>query len=206
VSGPRRVEVPPERLTRWVEGFARRHGDLSWHRDATAYVVVAGDGSRARLSTWRAASQVPPADLASWADPPARLGLVLVRRGGYAVGRAEGERLVTHHCGTRYVQSRTAAGGWSQQRFARRRGNQADALVTSVADRAVTMLAGERLDALVVGGDRALVTQVLATARLQRLGSLPRRELPDLGDPRLAVLQTALSRGRAVQVSLTDPA
>ena len=60
------------------------------------------------------------------------LAVVLVRRGGYAVGVASGDRLTAHKVGTRYVQSRTAAGGWSQQRFARRRANQADGLVGEV--------------------------------------------------------------------------
>ncbi len=205
MSGPRRVEVAPERLPRWVDGFAERHGALSWGLDSPAYLVSAADGSTARLAAWQPATATPPSDLAGWAAAPWSVGLVLVRRGGFAVGRAEGEQLVTHHCGTRYVQSRTAAGGWSQQRFARRRGNQADALVGSVTERAVTALVGERLDALVVGGDRSLVAQVLEDARLRRLADLPRRELPDITDPRLAVLERAVGRGRAVRISLTDP-
>lgn len=205
MSGPRRVEVAPERLPRWVDGFAERHGPLTWSLDEPAYLVGAADGSTARLTGWQPATTAPPSDLSGWAAAPWSLGLVLVRRGGYAVGRAEGDRLVTHHCGTRYVQSRTAAGGWSQQRFARRRGNQADALVGSVTERAVTALAGLPLDALVVGGDRALVAQVLQDARLRRLADLPRRELPDITDPRLVVLQRAVGRGRAVRISLTDP-
>ena len=68
------------------------------------------------------------------------LGIILVRRGGYAVGLAHGDRLTAHKVGTRYVQSRTAAGGWSQQRFARRRANQADGLVGAVAEHAVRLL------------------------------------------------------------------
>ncbi|MBA2695223.1 MAG: hypothetical protein H0U62_05125, partial [Actinobacteria bacterium] len=131
--------------------------------------------------------------------------LILVRRGGYAVGLAEGDRLVAHKCGTRYVQSRTAAGGWSQQRFARRRSNQADALVGSVAQRAQAMLGEGRLDALVVGGDKALVREVLAVDRLSGLAALPQRAFHDLPDPRLVVLEKTLQRARSVQLTLTDP-
>ncbi|WP_397333787.1 Vms1/Ankzf1 family peptidyl-tRNA hydrolase [Ornithinimicrobium sp. INDO-MA30-4] len=82
---------------------------------------------------------MPPPDLTGWAAAPSVFGLVLVRRGGYTVGVVENAALVRHYAGTRYVQSRTAAGGWSQQRYARRRGNQADALVNAVADRAAAM-------------------------------------------------------------------
>ncbi|MGZ4637353.1 Vms1/Ankzf1 family peptidyl-tRNA hydrolase, partial [Oryzihumus sp.] len=60
--------------------------------------------------------------------------------------------------------------------------------------------------ALVVGGDRALVRDVLADPRLAPLAGLPRRELPDLPDPRLAVLEQALRRGRAVRVLVSDGA
>jgi hypothetical protein len=206
VSGPRRVEVAPERLPGWVDGFAERHGALTWAREETAYVLTADDGSTARLSGWHPPTTTPPTDLPGWAAAPSSLGLVLVRRGGYAVGRATGERLVAHHCGTRYVQSRTAAGGWSQHRFARRRGNQADALVGSVTERVRTLLLGRDLDGIVVGGDRMLVAQVLQDPRLHPLTVLPRRDLPDITDPRLVVLEKAVGRGRAVRVSLTDPA
>src|SRR5690625_1606592 len=107
--------------------------------------------------------------IAAWCTPPTHLGLILIRRGGYAVGRAEGPTLATHKTGTRYVQARTAAGGWSQQRFARRRGNQADALVGTVVDLAAAHLlpppvgtAPHLPEAIVLGGDRALADQVLA--------------------------------------------
>lgn len=208
-SGPRRVEVAPQRLARWVEGFAARHGEVTWDRDDTAYLLVGADGSTARLASWTPPEApptdgAPPPDLFGWAAPPTRLGLILVRRGGYAVGFADGDRLVAHKCGTRYVQSRTAAGGWSQQRFARRRDNQADALVGSVAERAASMLGEERLDALVVGGDKTLVRDVLAGDRLSTLTALPRRELYDIPDPRFVVLQKALVRGRAVQIEITE--
>jgi hypothetical protein len=37
------------------------------------------------------------------------------------------------------------------------------------------------------------------------LAGLPRRELFDLPDPKLAVLEQALRRGRAVRINLTEP-
>jgi hypothetical protein len=59
---------------------------------------------------------------------------------------------------------------------------------------------------VVLGGDRALVRTVLEDDRLGHLGSLPTRELYDLPDPRRSVLEDAVRRGRAVRVTIEDPA
>ncbi len=128
-----------------------------------------------------------------------------MRRGGYAVGLASAGRLTAHKSGTRYVQSRTAAGGWSQQRFARRRGNQAAELVRVVADHAVRLGLPGAAAGLVLGGDRGLAAELVADPRLAPLVGLPRRELFDVPDPRHAVLQRAARRGRAVRIELTEP-
>lgn len=210
----RMVEVDPERIDRWVDGFAARHGEPGWGSAHGSLQLLAADGSVALLHPWshdgagnRGTDEAVPRDrseLSAWVSPPHTLGLILVRRGGYAVGLAEAGALVRHHCGTRYVQSRTAAGGWSQQRFARRRGNQADALVEAVALRAREIVAPGRPEVVVVGGDRALFRQVLDDRRLAGLTRLPRRELPDLPDPRLVVLSQALRRGRSVRITLVD--
>ncbi|MCK0113770.1 hypothetical protein MWU75_16610 [Ornithinimicrobium sp. F0845] len=202
-TGPARVvEIDPTRLDRWIDGFTQRHGvpERSPGADpgAVPLVLSAPDGAVAEVLAWAPGV----------VDLPARLGLVLVRRGGYAVGLAEGDRLTDHHCGTRYAQSRTAAGGWSQQRFARRRGNQADALVQRVAQQAADRLLEPRgpvVDGLVVGGDKALVRQVLDDPLLARVGELPRREFYDIPDPRLKVLQDTLRRGRATRIGIAEP-
>lgn len=186
----RDLEVAPERIDHWVAGFVDRHGEGAVERTGGRVTGMTGaDGATAVLEWFLL-------------DP---LGLVLVRRGGYAVALARGGRLVESKVGTRYVQSRTAAGGWSQQRFARRRGNQADALAEAVASHTVRILLPGKPSGLVVGGDRGLVAQVLSDARLRELGGMPRRELYDLPDPRRDVLERAISRGRAVRVRLTEP-
>lgn len=127
------------------------------------------------------------------------------------MGLARGGRLAAHKVGTRYVQSRTAAGGWSQQRYARRRANQADELVEATAGHLARLLAGAGgipglggQPGLVVGGDRALVEAVLQEAPLRGLDALPARTLYDLPDPRLDVLQTAVERGSAVRVTISE--
>lgn len=204
----RRVEVDPERIVRWVNGFAERHGVLAWSPTTASLELSAADGAAAVLNPFAPDVQGGPGGfnaLAGWAAPPPRLGLILVRRGGYAVGVGDGPKLMTHKVGTRYVQSRTAAGGWSQQRFARRRDNQADALVGSVIEHVRRVVLASPADALVVGGDKALVRDVLADPRLAGLAALPRRELFDLPDPRLVVLEQALRRGRTVRITLCEP-
>jgi hypothetical protein len=197
----RTVEVPLSRLPRWLAGFSERHAGSV----VDGGTVRGSDGVIARVSAWSpldAATSV--ASLVALAEPPARLGLLLVRRGGYAVGVALGAELGDRKIGRRHVQSRTAAGGWSQQRFARRRSNQADELVAAVQEHAARILLTEPVAGLVAGGDRRLVADVLADARLARLRALPARELYDLPDPTAAVLATALERARSVRIELPE--
>lgn len=217
----RRIEVDPERIALWVNGFARRHGQIDrlpgglvWSLADRAVALLAADGATAVLQPFATQGSGVLADpsgpggleaLTEWATPPDRLGLILVRRGGYAVGSAQGRELTGHKVGTRYVQSRTAAGGWSQHRFARRRDNQADALVVSVKEHTRRVVLATPVGALVVGGDKTLVRDVLADPRLANLARLPRRELFDLPDPKLVILRQALRRGRAVRILLTEP-
>lgn len=129
-----------------------------------------------------------------------------MRRGGYAVGRDEGGDLTAHTCGTAYVQSRTKKGGWSQQRYARRRGNQADGVLDKVREISLRHLGRDAVDALVLGGDRRMAEQVLEDPRLEHLRDLPQRTLWNLPDPRLTVLRDAARRARAVQIVITTDA
>ena len=170
------VEVAPERLDGWLERFAANN---------------AGADAPQRVVGTKRFDHSP-------------LAVVLVRRGGYAAGLAHGAQLTDSKVGTRHVQSRTAAGGWSQQRFARRRGNQADELVRAVAEHALRILPRGIPRGLVVGGDKALVRAVLDDPRLAHLDALARRELYDLPDPRRAVLEDALYRGRAARITIQD--
>ena len=102
---------------------------------------------------------------------------------------------------------RTAGGGWSQQRFARRRGNQTDAVVSSTADTAARVLLprAATTEALATGGDRGLVAEVLADPRLRPLAELPRLEPLVVGEPGKAVLLETPARFRAVRVHIVEP-
>lgn len=201
----REVAVDPERLERWLAGFRERHGDGEWSRDGAAYLLSAGNGSTARLTGWRAADQLPP-DLDTWARPPSPLAVLLLRRGGYGVARVERGAIAAHKVGSRRVQSRTAAGGWSQQRFARRRANQADALVLAAAGHAERVLGAGPFHGVVLGGDRALAGQLLEllAESAPALQDLPRREFYDLPDPNATVLKGAVRRALTVQIAVVN--
>lgn len=181
-----RTEIAPERFDGWLRHRLLEHPEALVEVDGSL-TTVRWDGGGARCQAFRY-------------DP---LGVVLIRRGGYAVGLARAGTLAEAKTGRRHVQGRTAAGGWSQQRFARRRENQTDALVEAVAghvERILVKGAGGIPAALVVGGDRALVAALLAEATCRAVRDLPRRELPDLPDPDATVLADALRRGRSVWI------
>ncbi|MFI7305596.1 acVLRF1 family peptidyl-tRNA hydrolase [Micromonospora aurantiaca] len=202
-GGGRWVEVDPGRVARWVEGFNDRHGPPTTTVHEYGLLLTAPDGATAELHRppGASASADVPGFVAS-ATAARRLGLLLARKGAVAVGVADGTDLVVSKVDTRYVQGRTAAGGWSQQRFARRRDNQAKAALGDAAELAVRLLLPEAgtLAALVCGGDRRAVDTVLADRRLAPLAALRAPRLLDVPEPRHAVLVAAVAAARAVHI------
>ena len=207
-GGGRWVEVDPTRVARWVEGFADRHGPPTTTIQEYGLLLAAPDGATAELHTppgAPATTDVP--GFVAAAVAPRRLGLLLARKGAVAVGVAAGEELVVSKVDTRYVQGRTAAGGWSQQRFARRRDNQAKAALADAVELAVRLLLPEAatLAAVVCGGDRRAVDTVLSERRLAPLAALRAERLLDVPEPRHAVLVGAIAAARAVRILVRDP-
>jgi hypothetical protein len=203
------VAVAPNRLARWLAGFAERHGPPEIVIRGYAVLLGGPDGATAELH--RPPGAGPADDLDGFvaaAQAPRRLGLLLARRGAVAVGIAEGDRLVASKVDTHYVQGRTAAGGWSQQRFARRRVNQAKAAAADGADLAARVLLPEAgaLAALVAGGDRRAVEAILADRRLAPLAELRDERLLDVPEPRHVVLVDAVAAARAVRILVREPA
>jgi hypothetical protein len=210
-GGGRLLGVAPERLDRWLDGVAARHGAFTDVRvddggavhldcaDTTAVVLTAPYG-------WTPA-EPPLTAFQTAARAPRPTAVLLVRRGRWAVGVFDGDRLVASKVDARQVQGRTAAGGWSQQRFARRRGNQTDAVVTHAADTAARVLLPHATDvlALATGGDKGLVAEVLADPRLRSLAALPRLGPLDVGEPTKAVLLETPAQFRAVRVHIVEP-
>jgi hypothetical protein len=208
-GGGRRLRVAPERLGRWLDGVADRHGPVTDARDDDGVLRLAyADATAVALRApfgWTPSAPLVTSFTAQ-AREPRRAGVLLVRRGRWAAGVFDGAALVSSKVDARLVQGRTAAGGWSQQRFARRRANQTDAVVTAAADTAARVLlpaAGE-LAALVTGGDRGLVEEVLDDPRLRPLAAL-RREPVEVGEPTKAVLLAAPGQFRAVDVHIVEP-
>ena len=207
-GGGRLVLVPPERLERWVAGFEARHGPATVAPGTGALELTAADGARAVLAV-----PAPPladptvAGLAAHAAEERVVGVLLVRLGGFAAGVFRGEQLVASKTGSRQVHGRSAAGGWSQQRFARRREGQARVSLAAAADVAAAVLlpAVDGLDRLVGGGDRGAVGEVLADPRLAPLRPLLVPELLEVAEPRRAVLEAAGADARAVRVTVWDP-
>ena len=178
----RNAFIPGGRLAGWADRFGAAHGGYQLSDDDDGLRLLAADGAEALLqSPWpvdgrpgRGADALER--LASLASQPRRLGLLLARRGGYGVAVvAEGQALASK-VGSTYVQSRTAAGGQSQQRFARRRSNQADALVGIV----------------------------LQHPALQGYAAMPRLAYLDVPDPKAAVLRKAAADSCAVRIQVTD--
>jgi hypothetical protein len=196
-----------------MENFSRRHGRTTVTADGEALRGVAEDGSTflARLPFGRAYAGRPTdagmdevaAELAAAAAGavPADWGLLLVRKGGFAVARLSGTELVEHKVGQRHVQGRSKAGGWSQQRFARRRANQAREAYEAAADHAARILDG-LAGPVVTGGDHAAVQDVLADPRLVRLRVCePWLPVPD---PRRDVLDAAVADATGIRITVVN--
>jgi Actinobacteria/chloroflexi VLRF1 release factor len=195
----REVSVGVDRLERWVAGFTERHGDTLTTSAPEVVTLVGADGAQAWIDV-----PFPPlsGDLIEHALRRRRIGVLLVRRSGYAAGVFEGADLVASKVGSSYVQGTTKAGGWSQQRYARRRANQASAAFADAADAAVRVFADQKLDALVAGGDREAVKAVLSDRRLA--GLEPTGPWLAVKDPKLRILATMPEQFRAVRIRL-DP-
>jgi hypothetical protein len=198
------VLVPASRLERWVANFGDRHGGSELAVADGALTGQAPDGSRfaARLPFDHAYDG--PADAGAFVaalQPPGDWGVLLVRKGGFAVARVAADAVKDSKVGQRHVQGRTKAGGQSQQRFARRRDNQARQAYEAAADHAARILAG-LLGPVVVGGDRPAVAEVLADARLRGLTVVdPWLPVPD---PRRAVLEQAVTDASAVRIDVAN--
>jgi hypothetical protein len=209
-GGGRTLGVAPERLDRWLDGVADRHGRFT-------EVVTAGDAVHVTCADTTTVVLSPPfgwapqppllGTLTAAARQPHRAAVLLVRRWRWAVGLFDGTDLVVSKVDARQVQGRTAAGGWSQQRFARRRGHQTDAVVARAVDTAARVLMphASSVEAVFTGGDRGLVDDVLADAHLAPLAALRREPALDVGEPTKAVLLETPKQFRAVRVHIVEP-
>ena len=233
-GGGRWVEVAPERFGGWVERFAERHGTSV--NGLTAEVT--GRGSAAEAVTYRApdgslaechppfpplegrpegGEEPGPAELvarvAQHAGRDRTVAVLLVRLGGYAAGVFGGSppRLLASKTGSRLVHGRSAAGGWSQQRFARRREKQAAGALAAAGETAAAVFGRYRgrIDVVVLGGDRRAVAAITGDRRVRaELGpylDLAADRFLTVPEPRFAVLRDTPRLFRSIQIRLTEP-
>jgi hypothetical protein len=225
-GAPRWVEVAPERVPGWIASFAERHGAISAEPGPDVVVFRAADGAVAEchppfpplqaLASQNPASQNPasqnPASLAELiakhAAADRTVAVLLVRLGGYAAGIFSGAppRLEASKVGARLVHGRSAAGGWSQHRFARRREKQAATALGAAADTAVAVFGPylRRLDAVVLGGDRRTVAVLRDDPRLAPYFGRAVQRFLTVPDPRLAVLTQTPGMFRSLRIRITD--
>ncbi len=235
--GAATVQVPRDRLGRWVDNFALHHGEPETALSGDEVTLCSPDGAVAVIRT----PYGPIAAGRTVGDPVVAMlehmavdrlvGVLLARRGGHAAGIFHGNRLVRSKVGSSYVQGRTKAGGWSQQRYARRRANQADKAGDRAADDAVKVLvdgldevlagfASEAAEAgrgvapsrtemvaLRCGGDREMCEKILADPRLTSIAALWQPPIiHQVGEPRLRTLQDFVDQVHAVRIALNDQA
>lgn len=203
------VLVPGVRVPRWFENFGTRHGAFRLTVLDGALRAEAEDGASAVASLpWsrRYAGPVEPEAFAAAAAAEDRWGVLVVRRGGFAVAAGTGLTPAYSKVGRRHVQGQTKAGGWSQQRFARRRDNQARVAFEAAADHAHRILHTEfgGVRSLTCGGDRPAVDAVLDDPRLADLRAVRTDRWLAVGDPNAEVLRKAVADAHSVQVVVSD--
>ena len=193
MSEPERYDVPPERLERWLDRWVERHGEIAEQCTAPERLTLtAADGAVLDCDP-----PFPPLGgkgiegLLAHVRRERVVGVVLVRLGGHAAGVFSGRRLVESKGDSRFVTGRHKKGGSSQRRFERRREEQARQALEQAADTAARIVLPHRrdLDAVVLGGDRAALREVMEDARLRVLRPLLVEQVLDVAEPRLRVLE-----------------
>jgi Actinobacteria/chloroflexi VLRF1 release factor len=218
-GGGRWVDVAPERFPTWVTEFGRRHGGavrVISDEPGESVTFTAADGAVAEChppfppvtaDARAAGTEAAARALAAHAGADRVVGVLLVRLGGYAVGVFAGSppELVASKAGNRPVHGRSAAGGWSQHRFARRREKQAAEALGAAADSSVAVLRCRPLDAVVTGGDRRAIATLRDDPRLVPYLDRAVDRFLTVPDPRLAVLRETPRAFRAIRIRLTEP-
>ncbi|EME62072.1 hypothetical protein H074_09065 [Amycolatopsis decaplanina DSM 44594] len=214
-GGGRAVEIAPDRLEGWYARFAvRNEGVRSTELTAETVTVIADNGVVAvatvpfgPLKAEGTTAGLAVAPLIEHALISRRIALLLVRRGGHSVGIARGGVIVQSRTDRHLVQGRSAAGGWSQQRFARRREGQARVALRSAAEDAFEVLVPQlsEVDAVVLGGDRRALESLREDRRLAPLFQRAEPRVLDIAEPRRTVLEDAAERAVAVAITLSGP-
>jgi hypothetical protein len=189
--------VPADRLSGWVARFSGAHGGLAATEDTDDGVMLRmHDGSVALLSPpWpddgrpgRGADVLER--LTSLALQERRVGIVLVRRGGYAVGVAVGGKLLAHKVGTASARSRG--------------GDAGAAVAERAAQEAARIFGAANFEYLATGGDKLLVESAMAAPALRQYARLTRLAPLAVVDPKMDVLTRAAADFCSIRIRITD--
>lgn len=211
------VDVPFGRLAGWLRGFVTRNGEIT-SVDYTPHTITATTsrgGSAQITGAWDPVAVANPGpghtieDIVTACSPPHHAAVVLVRRGGFSLGSVhiDGAALDVQasKTGSTYVQGRTAAGGQSQQRFARRRANQADKLVKSAQTAAQRVFDGiSGPDILITGGDRPLIEDLLGRATMSWARSIERLVHVPVPTPKRRILDDAVTTATSLRIQVDN--
>lgn len=187
--------VPAGRLHGWVERFSSAHGGCDTLTDTD-------DGVRLDMSDGTFAVLSPPWPddgrpgkghdllhrLVSLASQERTMGIVLVRRGGYAVGVALSGKLQAHKCGGKHVQPK----------------KNNIAIISKAAEDCSRVFSANTFEYLATGGDRELVKAVLSEPALRAYALRPRIDPLQVAEPNMAVLSKAAADFASIRVRVTD--
>jgi len=206
VTAPERYDIPPERLERWLDRWVELHGEIAARSQGPERLTLtAADGAVLECDP-----PFPPLTgkgvegLLAHVRRDRVVAVLLVRLGGHAAGVFSGRRLVDSKVDNRFVKGRHKKGGSSQRRFERRREEQARMALEQAADTAARVLLPHKadLDALVLGGDRAALREVMADVRMRPLRPLQVEDVLDVAEPRLKVLEATPDAFLATRLTL----
>ena len=206
MTAPERYDIPPERLERWLDRWVELHGEIAARSQGPERLTLtAADGAVLECDP-----PFPPLTgkgvegLLAHVRRDRVVAVLLVRLGGQAAGVFSGRRLVDSKVDNRFVKGRHKKGGSSQRRFERRREEQARMALEQAADTAARVLLPHKadLDALVLGGDRAALREVMADVRMRPLRPLQVEDVLDVAEPRLKVLEATPDAFLATRLTL----
>ncbi|MGH3322395.1 MAG: acVLRF1 family peptidyl-tRNA hydrolase [Streptosporangiaceae bacterium] len=212
-GGGRWLDIAPERFERWLRGFDDRHHVVLTMYESGIVRFEAADAAVAECHPPFPPLACPAGGRGARAGPLVdhilrrrTVGVLLARLGGHAIGVFEGSQLVASKVGSRYVHGRNQAGGQSQARFQRRRDQQARQATAAAQQTVVRVMVpyADRLDAVVLGGDRRAVAAVLDDPRLRPLAALAADRFLTVPDPKRAILERTPTQFRAVRVRLLE--
>jgi hypothetical protein len=189
-------------------------GDEGGAEEAASDEAARDEAARDEAARDEAASAAEA--VAAHARRPRTVGVLLVRLGGYAAGVFTGypPALADAKTGSRLVHGRSAAGGWSQHRFARRREKQASEALQAAASAAADVFGrwggrdrrpGGKLDAVVLGGDKRAMADLRQDPRLAPYLAIATDRFLTVPDPKRAVLEATPRLFLAVRIRLTEP-